>query len=181
MKREGPEILFGPRYRCLNIVEVLRRIRSGVLVVGFGRDGRQISGMFCRWWIRRRLSRRLCCLGRPRDLGPLPWLWRRGAWGRGSRSLRRGGRWDRDLGGTIEWAMVAFGRELVDGRKCWLWRRTLRRGLLMVTETVWMLEVRRGKCASWMEKRMGWQAEDVRRWWMRMDSGERKQDLERSS
>ena len=33
----------------------------------------------------------------------------------------------------------------------------------MVTETVWMLEVRKGKCVSWAKKRMDWQAEDVRR------------------
>ena len=164
-------ISFGPRYPCLNIVEVLRRIRSGVPVVGFGRDGRRISGIFCRWWIQRRLSRRLCCSRPPRDLGPLPYLRRRGAWGRGSRSLRRGGRWDRDLGETTEGAMVAFGRELVEGRKCWLWRRRLRGGRLMVTETVWKLGVRIGKCASWTKKRMDWQAEDMRRWWMRMDSG----------
>ena len=134
-------ILCGPRCRCLNIVEVLRRIRSGVPVVGFGRDGRQISGTFCQWGIRRRLSRRLCCSRPPRGLGPLLWLRRWVAWGRGSRSLRRGGRWDRGLEGTIEGAMVAFWRELVEGWKCRLWRRTLRGGLLVGTETVWMLEV----------------------------------------
>ena len=149
--------------------------------MGFERGGRRMSGMFCRLWIRRRLFRRLCCSRLPRGLGPLLWLRRWGAWGQGSRSLRRGGRWDRGLEGRIEGAMVAFGRELVVGWRCGLSRRRLREGLLMVTERIWMLEVRRGKCASWAKKRMDWQAEVVRRWWMRMDSGWSWQSLERSS
>lgn len=56
----------------------------------------------------------------------------------------------------MERAMAPYGQEWVEGRRCGLFGRRLWGDLSMVAEVVWVREMRREKCLSWVKGRMDW-------------------------
>lgn len=59
-------------------------------------------------------------------------------------------------GGRMERAMAPYGQEWVEGRRCGLFGRRLWGDLSMVAEVVWVRDMRREKCLSWVKRRMDW-------------------------